>query len=115
VWVGFDEVRFLGSGETGSRAALPIWIDYMRGAIREMPADAFEVPGGDRIVFTRIDKDTGLLATHRTQKTVFQPFIAGTEPRRTADSALRDDRARRDLQQDSFEMDPGQSLDFDSF
>ena len=114
VWVGFDEVRFLGSGETGSKAALPIWVDFMRTAIREVPKDAYEVPR-NRIVFTRIDRDTGLLASRGTQKTVFQPFIAGSQPTRTADSARRDDRARRDLQQDSFDTDPGQSLDFDSF
>ncbi|MCH8890799.1 MAG: PBP1A family penicillin-binding protein, partial [Myxococcales bacterium] len=32
VWVGHDESRFLGYGETGSRAAAPIWVDYMRVA-----------------------------------------------------------------------------------
>ena len=43
VWVGYDEKRPLGSGETGAQAALPIWIDYMRAYIgtrgsREHPA-----------------------------------------------------------------------------
>ena len=118
VWVGFDEIRFLGAGETGSRAALPIWIDYMRSALRAHPRDDFSVPGHNRIVFARIDRDTGLLATRGTQETVFQPFIAGSEPRRTADSAIRSDRARHDLREDSFgdfDADPAQQLDFDAF
>ena len=114
VWVGFDEVRFLGAGETGSRAALPIWIDYMREALVARPKDTFEVPGRSRIVFTRIDRDTGLLASRSTEKSVFQPFIAGTQPTRSADAARRDDRARRDLQRDSFD-DPAQSIEFDAF
>ena len=33
VWIGFDEKKTLGSKETGSEAALPIWIDFMREAI----------------------------------------------------------------------------------
>jgi penicillin-binding protein 1A len=33
VWTGFDEKKTLGSKETGSEAALPIWIDFMRVAI----------------------------------------------------------------------------------
>ena len=37
VWVGYDEKRPLGSGETGAQAALPIWIDYMRAYIGTRP------------------------------------------------------------------------------
>ena len=33
VWVGYDEKKSLGSGETGASAALPIWIDFMRAYI----------------------------------------------------------------------------------
>src|SRR5437899_4173524 len=33
VWVGFDEIRTLGDRETGSRAALPIWMNYMTLAL----------------------------------------------------------------------------------
>jgi penicillin-binding protein 1A len=35
VWMGFDEKKPLGENETGSRAALPIWIDFMRAAIAD--------------------------------------------------------------------------------
>ena len=35
VWVGFDQERPLGEGEEGSRTAVPIWIDFMREALRD--------------------------------------------------------------------------------
>ena len=44
VWVGFDEKRSLGRGETGGRAALPIWIDFVRRVTRKMAAEEFPSP-----------------------------------------------------------------------
>jgi len=37
VWMGFDQPRSLGSGETGGGAALPIWMNYMRYALKDLP------------------------------------------------------------------------------
>src|SRR5690554_3923252 len=37
VWMGFDQPRSLGSGETGGGLALPIWIEYMRHALKDVP------------------------------------------------------------------------------
>jgi len=102
VWVGFDESRYLGAGETGSRAALPVWKDYMAAALAERPKSEFSPPPGSSIVWARIDRETGLLATHESRQTVFQPFVAGSEPTRTAAAARRDDRALQDLREDSF-------------
>ena len=76
VWVGHDEKRVLGRGETGGRAALPIWIDFMSAALRGRPARDFEVPEG--IVFARIDTKTGLLASSQTGTSLFQAFLEGT-------------------------------------
>ena len=50
----------------------------------------------------------------RARETVFQPFISGTEPTRTARSARETDRARQDLREDSF-GDAALRMDFDSF
>ena len=33
VWIGYDEKKFLGAKETGARAALPIWMDFMKAAL----------------------------------------------------------------------------------
>jgi penicillin-binding protein 1A len=78
VWVGYDEKRVLGRGETGGRAALPVWIDFMGAALRGRPPRDFEVPDG--IVFARIDTKTGLLASSQTETSLFQAFLEGTEP-----------------------------------
>jgi penicillin-binding protein 1A len=48
VWVGYDEKKTLGENETGGRAALPIWMDFMRVALAD-PArkqEAFLPPPG---------------------------------------------------------------------
>jgi penicillin-binding protein 1A len=41
VWVGYDKKRSLGKGETGARAALPIWIDFMQRVLKGKPVEAF--------------------------------------------------------------------------
>jgi penicillin-binding protein 1A len=44
VWIGYDEKKFLGAKETGARAALPIWIDFMKVALAGKDAGEFSVP-----------------------------------------------------------------------
>ena len=44
VWVGFDQKRSLGRGETGGRAALPIWIEFVRQATRQKASEEFPSP-----------------------------------------------------------------------
>jgi penicillin-binding protein 1A len=41
VWIGFDEKRTLGNGESGSLAALPVWEQFMRTAIADHPQESF--------------------------------------------------------------------------
>jgi penicillin-binding protein 1A len=70
VWVGYDEKKPLGHGETGAQAALPIWIDFMRAYIdahgdRNAPP-TFDAPGN--IVFVTLE--SGLP----------EAFINGTQP-----------------------------------
>jgi penicillin-binding protein 1A len=87
VWVGFDNMRTLGDEETGSRAAAPIWVSFMKKALSELsPFDGddsggekrgFPVPDG--IVTGVIDPLTGLLATNETEKMV-EFFKEGTVP-----------------------------------
>jgi penicillin-binding protein 1A len=40
-WVGFDDRRSLGEKETGARAALPIWMDFMKVALADRPNEQF--------------------------------------------------------------------------
>ena len=46
VWVGRDDFKPLGYGEYGGRAALPIWIDYMRAALDGVPLKNMDPPAG---------------------------------------------------------------------
>jgi penicillin-binding protein 1A len=76
-WVGFDDNSPLGSTETGGRAALPIWLDFMRVAHQGLPAREFEVPPG--VIQVRIDPATGLLAGNSMPGRL-EPFLEGTAP-----------------------------------
>jgi penicillin-binding protein 1A len=72
VWVGYDEKKPLGPGETGASAALPIWMDLWRAYLdkqgdRENPPE-FEPPGN--IVFVSLDSG------------MTEAFINGTQPER---------------------------------
>jgi penicillin-binding protein 1A len=78
VWVGFDREQSIGKGEVGGRAALPIWVDYMKAAHEGLPQMTFPVPDG--IVFANIDSDTGKLASASTKNILRQAFVEGTEP-----------------------------------
>jgi penicillin-binding protein 1A len=80
-WVGFDNHDKLGNGETGGKAALPIWLELMKAAHEELPAREFEVPPG--IVVARVDPATGLLAGDAIPGRS-EPFLEGTEPTETA-------------------------------
>jgi len=96
VWVGYDEKQLLGRGETGGRAALPIWIDFMEAALGSRPPRDFAVPEG--IVFARVDTKSGLLASPETETSLFQAFLEGTEPSEqsaTKTSAAEDRRRLR--------------------
>ncbi|MDO8426106.1 MAG: PBP1A family penicillin-binding protein [Deltaproteobacteria bacterium] len=77
-WVGYDDERPLGKGETGARAALPIWLKFMQGALSNTPVRDFTVPEG--LEFTKIDPETGLLAGPSTEDPVFEVFKTGTAP-----------------------------------
>ena len=48
VWVGFDSRQSLGEKETGARAALPIWMTFMKAAIEGKPDEQFPGDGPDR-------------------------------------------------------------------
>src|SRR5690606_25377969 len=46
VWVGRDDFRSLGYREYGGKAALPIWIEFMREALKEQPIAQNDPPDG---------------------------------------------------------------------
>ncbi|MFN7133381.1 MAG: penicillin-binding transpeptidase domain-containing protein, partial [Myxococcales bacterium] len=81
VWMGYDRYDHpLGRYETGGRASLPTWLDYMKRALGERPQPRFEAPAGLQITWARIDPNTGKLAGPGTRQPVAAPFVTGTEP-----------------------------------
>ena len=81
VWVGFDTEKTLGKGETGSRVALPIWIQYMEKSHEDLPVSEFSIP--ENVVFSNIDSETGALVSSKSKEVVRQAFIEGSEPQFT--------------------------------
>jgi penicillin-binding protein 1A len=79
VWVGYDDQTSMSKGETGARAASPIWLNFMSKALEGRPVEDFIAP--ESVVFTKIDTEKGLLASSYSKKTVFQAFKKDTEPK----------------------------------
>jgi penicillin-binding protein 1A len=82
VWVGYDKEQSMGKGETGSRAAAPIWLAYMKRMMESRPVRVFTVPKG--IEFATIDKENGLLAIPESKETRYQCFKEGTVPKKSS-------------------------------
>ena len=78
VWVGFDNNDPLGPFETGGRAAIPVWLDYMTEAMRGVEPQEFVPPAN--VVFALVDPKTGKLAPPDFEGALNEPFITGTEP-----------------------------------
>jgi membrane carboxypeptidase/penicillin-binding protein len=78
VWVGFDDNTPVGL--SGTRAALPVWVDFMKAATSGRKPSPFGPPP-EGIAYATIDSGTGLLAGPSCPKTRTEAFIAGTEPR----------------------------------
>lgn len=82
VWLGHDEKKPIGPNETGTTAALPIWMDFMR-AYLDLRADRenvpeFEAPGN--IVFMTVDRSTGEPVPPDTPNVLTEAFLSGTQP-----------------------------------
>jgi penicillin-binding protein 1A len=82
VWLGRDEKKPIGYNETGTTAALPMWMDFMKVYIelygdRDNPPK-FEPPGN--IMFMPVDRYTGEPVSGATEAVVNEAFISGTQP-----------------------------------
>ncbi|MEK6628508.1 MAG: PBP1A family penicillin-binding protein [Bdellovibrionota bacterium] len=95
VWVGFDKERTIGKSEVGGKAALPIWLSYMKVAHQNLPMMSFIMP--EKVKIVKIDADTGKLSNSVSQRVVSQAYIEGTEPT-TAES--RSEETTDHLKQD---------------
>ncbi len=83
-WVGFDQNKPLGNREYGGSAALPIWIDFMREALKHSPEYSRAQPPG--IVTVKIDPETGKRAKAGDPDAIFEYFRAENTPELDAQS-----------------------------
>ena len=82
-WVGYDKNEHpLGRYETGGRASLPIWLNYMKPALAARPQSEFWPPEWlrDTMMLLRIDKKTGKIASSGSKDAVNIWFKKGTQP-----------------------------------
>jgi penicillin-binding protein 1A len=78
VYVGFDTPRTLGKLEQGATVAAPIFRDFMKGALADVPPTPFRVPPG--ISFVSVDRITGAPVPDGTPGSIQEAFKAGTAP-----------------------------------
>jgi len=78
VWVGFDDKTSLGKNETGSRAALPIWISFMGQALKNTPIETLKPPKG--ITLIKVNMETGLPSDKDSPETIMEAFIDSSIP-----------------------------------
>ncbi|MCB5208027.1 penicillin-binding protein 1A [Methylovorus mays] len=84
-WIGYDQPRSLGSNETGGRAALPIWIDYMTTALRNVPDEPYSVPPG--ITSVKINPHTGMRVSD-DESGIYEYFYQEFMPPETEDNTF---------------------------
>jgi penicillin-binding protein 1A len=97
-WIGFDNPRSLGRNETGSLAALPMWIAYMGEALKGVPEQTLTLPDG--VVALRIDPDTGMRAEDgKLTEYFYQEF---TPAERESERASNPEKAPEDVRNQLF-------------
>jgi penicillin-binding protein 1A len=79
VWVGRDSGGTLGDKETGAKAALPIWLQFMQNAPATASNSYFDLP--DNVVKVKMNPHTGLIAQEGSNEFVSALFKRGTEPK----------------------------------
>ena len=72
VYVGFDEPESLGRYETGAKAALPIFKNFIKNVVKKKEALPFKIPKDINLVM--IDVETGLRPNINTKKIIYESF-----------------------------------------
>jgi len=104
VYVGFDNPESLGSHETGSSVAIPIFRAFITEAIKDKPPIPFRVPPGVRMV--RVNPVTEELAPPSDKTAIWEAFIPGTEPQEGQYRPVLDDHTGLIPETGTVEADP---------
>jgi penicillin-binding protein 1A len=78
VWIGFDQLKPLGKRETATQAALPLWIDFMKSALKDSEVYPYPRPKG--LIDVTLDAASGLQPTPFTLKTIKESLISEQIP-----------------------------------
>ncbi len=78
VWVGFDDEQSVGRGEEGASTAVPIWMHFMREALRDVPSSRMSRPGG--LIDLKISPFTGALADPQDPEAIYEHFMLNHQP-----------------------------------
>ena len=70
VYIGFDNPKTLGKFETGSKAALPIFKDFIENALYKEDFKEFQIP--EKIYLTSINYDTGVKSTSSDKNVIIE-------------------------------------------
>ncbi len=84
-WIGFDDRKSLGSGETGAQGAGPIWKKFMEFACKTGDAE-FHPPSG--VLLVDVDHSSGKLPTRLCTDVLTEAFIDGTAPTETCSEEM---------------------------
>jgi penicillin-binding protein 1A len=77
-WIGFDQERTLGAAEEGGRTALPMWVYYMREALRGRAEHRLPMPEG--VITARVSRATGDPTGPDDPDAIFEYFMQTTGP-----------------------------------
>jgi penicillin-binding protein 1A len=91
-WLGFDSSKSLGASETGGETALPVWMDFMREALKDIPESSFPLPSG--LSTTRIDPYSGSRTSASNPNAVFEVFPPGQQASAKPKAKIKTTRAK---------------------
>jgi penicillin-binding protein 1A len=78
VFMGFDQPKPMGKGQTGGELAAPVFVDFMKFAMVDKPVAEFAIPAG--MAQIRINRKTGMQASGEGPETILEAFKPGTGP-----------------------------------
>lgn len=91
VWVGYDDHTLsLGKGETGGRAACPIWLYFMKEWLKDWPVETFPIPPG--VVFAKVNPHSGIVTSPDDPDGIYVPFAGHPPTERSVYGELSDEQ-----------------------
>ena len=73
IWVGTDDFSSLGDNEFGSSIALPVWVDFMKIALVDLPKESWKAPKG--LSYVRVDRESGRPTNEQSENSYFELFL----------------------------------------